>query len=197
MAQSDSEQPDRRREILSHGLSVLVEKGWRGASMIAIARKASASKETLYNWFGDKAGFFGELIRENAAALDRALPQDFASMPLEQGLHAFGRELLQLVSGEASVAINRAAIAEAGGDATLGQTLLEEGKAKSLPKLAHWLACHMQLEDPMQAAERFVVLVKGETQLERLLGVAEPLTQTQITAQVDRAVRDFLLLYPR
>lgn len=164
--------------------------------MIAIARKASASKETLYNWFGDKAGFFGELIRQNATALDKALPQDFASMPLEQGLHAFGCELLQLVCGEASVAINRAAIADAGGDATLGQTLLDEGKAKSMPKLAYWLSSHMQLKDPTQAAERFVVLVKGETQLEHLLGVAKPLTQKQITAQVDRAVKDFLLLYP-
>lgn len=193
----DDEQTDRRREILSHGLNVLIEKGWRGASMIAIARKASASKETLYNWFGDKAGFFGALIRENATALDRALPEDFAQMPLEEGLHAFGRELLTLVCGDASVAINRAAIADAGGDATLGRTLVEEGKAKSLPKLAHWLTRHMELDDPAEAAERFVVLVKGEAQLERLLGVTAPLTQKEITAQVDRAVTDFLTLYQR
>ncbi|WP_198389338.1 TetR/AcrR family transcriptional regulator [Roseovarius faecimaris] len=193
----DTEQEDRRREILSHGLSVLIEKGWRGASMIAIARKASASKETLYNWFGDKAGFFGALIRANATALDKALPEDFASMPLEEGLHAFGRELLTLVCGDASVAINRAAIADAGGDATLGKTLIGEGKAKSLPKLAAWLSRHMELDNPTEAAERFVVLVKGEAQLERLLGVANPPSEKEITAQVDRAVRDFLMLYQR
>ena len=189
-------QATRRTEILSSGLNVLIEKGWRGASMIAIARKASASKETLYNWFGDKAGFFGALIRENATALDRALPADFKDMPLEDGLRAFGVELLTLVCGDASVAINRAAIADAGGDATLGQTLLEEGKLKSLPKLAAWMGRHMALDDPMQAAERFVVLVKGEAQLEHLLGVAPPLSEKDITAQVDRAVKDFLTLFP-
>jgi len=186
---------DRRKEILGFGLKVLIEKGWRGTSMIAIARAASASKETLYNWFDDKAGFFGALIRENAAQLDDALPPDFHSLPLEQGLRAFGRELLVLVCGDASVAINRAAIAEAGGDPSLGQTLLAEGKAKSLPKLGEWIDRHLDLDDPMQAAERFVVLVKGEAQLEHLLGVAAPLTPEQITAQVDRAVSDFLRLY--
>ena len=190
-----SQPEDRRAEILSHGLNVLIEKGWRGASMIAIARKASASKETLYNWFGDKAGFFGALIRHNATALDKALPEGFADMPLEDGLHAFGQELLRLVTGEASLAINRAAIAEAGSDAMLGKTLVAEGKSRSLPKFADWLTQHLELDNPMDAAERFTVLVKGEAQLERLLGVAEPLSEKQITAQVDRAVRDFLSLH--
>jgi hypothetical protein len=53
----------------------------------------------------------------------------------------------------------------------------------------------MELGDPMEAAESFVVLVKGEAQLERLLGVTEPLSEAEITARVDRAVRDFLKLY--
>ena len=185
----------RRAEILACGLKVLIEKGWRGTSMIAVAREASASKETLYNWFGDKAGFFGAMIRENASALDRALPEDFGAMPLEDGLRAFGAELLRLMTGEASVALNRAAIAEAGGDPALGRLLVAEGKAKSLPKFAGWLARHMELGDPMEAAESFVVLVKGEVQLERLLGVTEPLPEAEITARVDRAVRDFLKLY--
>lgn len=195
MTQETDPNAKRRQEILASGLSVLIEKGWRGTSMIAIARKASASKETLYNWFGDKAGFFGALIRENASGLDQALPDDFADMPLEAGLQAFGVELLRLVTGDASLALNRTAIAEAGGDPTLGQTLLAEGKAKSLPKLARWLSQHMDLENAEQAAERFVVLVKGEAQLERLMGARGALSEQEITAQVDRAVTDFLRLY--
>ena len=195
MASDQVGNTQRRAEILACGLKVLIEKGWRGTSMISVAREANASKETLYNWFGDKAGFFGAMIRENARALDRALPEDFGAMPLEEGLRAFGVELLRLLTGEASVALNRAAIAEAGGDPALGQILLAEGKAKSLPKFAEWLARHVPVQDPMEAAERFVVLVKGEVQLERLLGVTEPLSEAEITARVDRAVRDFRKLY--
>ena len=77
----------------------------------------------------------------------------------------------------------------------LGRILVAEGKAKSLPKFAGWLARHMELGDSMEAAEKFVVLVKGEVQLERLFGVTEPLSEAEITARVDRAVRDFLKLY--
>ena len=195
MPQRTDPNADRRREILSCGLSVLIEKGWRGTSMIAIARKASASKETLYNWFGDKAGFFGALIRQNAATLDRSLPSDFAQMPLEDGLNRFGQAFLRMITDDASLAINRAAIADAGSDASLGQTLLSEGKQKSLPKLAAWLSKHMDLEDPMLAAERFIVLVKGETQLECLLGTASAPSDQQIAVQVERAVTDFMKLY--
>ncbi|MEL7257102.1 MAG: TetR/AcrR family transcriptional regulator [Pseudomonadota bacterium] len=185
----------RKSEILTCGLAVLVEKGWRGTSMIAVASKANASKETLYKWFGDKSGFFAAMIRENAKALDASLPNDFSTMPLEEGLHAFGTEFLKLVTGDTAIAINRAAIAEAGHDPNMGQTLLQEGKATSLPKLADWLSNHLDLKDPLQAAERFVVLVKGDTQLECLLGATSRPSKERISAQVSVAVTDFLKLY--
>lgn len=185
----------RKSEILAFGLAVLTEKGWRGTSMIAVARRAKASKETLYNWFGDKAGFFAAMIRENAGGLDAALPENFGTLSLEDGLRAFGTEFLTLVTGDASLAMNRAAIAQAGHDPDLGRILLREGKTKSLPKLAAWLSLHLSEVDTEKAAERFVVLVKGDLQLECLLGGAQMPSPAQVAEQVDRAVRDFLKLY--
>lgn len=185
----------RKSEILACGLAELTEKGWRGTSMIAVARRAKASKETLYNWFGDKAGFFAAMIRENAGGLDAALPENFGTLSLEDGLRAFGTEFLTLVTGDASLAMNRAAIAQAGHDPDLGRILLREGKTKSLPKLAAWLSLHLSEVDTEKAAERFVVLVKGDLQLECLLGGAQMPSPAQVAEQVDRAVRDFLKLY--
>ena len=52
----------RREEILKVALSVLAERGYRGASMREIAVRAQASKETLYAWFGNKRGLFEELV---------------------------------------------------------------------------------------------------------------------------------------
>lgn len=185
----------RRRDILESGLAVLIEKGWRGTSMIAIARQANASKETLYNWFGDKTGFFKELIRYNATDLNQSLPESYDSMSLQDGLQSFGEALLRLLAGDASLAINRAAIADAGGEATLGRTLLKEGKYASMPALAAWLSFRLDLEDAAEAAETFVFLVKRDTQLERLLGVAPALDAKEITEQVNRAVSQFLKIY--
>ena len=49
-----------REEILEVALSVLAERGYRGASMREIAERAQASKETLYSRFGNKRELFEE-----------------------------------------------------------------------------------------------------------------------------------------
>src|ERR671921_2094076 len=53
---------ERREEILEVALSVLAERGYRGASMREIAERAQASKETLYSRFGNKRELFEELV---------------------------------------------------------------------------------------------------------------------------------------
>lgn len=190
----------RREQILQAGLDVLAEKGWQGCSMIAVARAANASKETLYNWFGDKEGFFAALIRQNARRMDAALPGDFAGLAPRDGLEAFGRELLRLLTSDASVALNRAAIADAGRADALGRILIAEGREKSLPKLAAWLAAQartgaLHCPDPARAADRFIALVKGDLQLEVLLGVAAAPDTDEISRIVKAAVAEFLTLY--
>src|SRR5215472_13633417 len=65
-----AEKPDkekRRREILDAAFLEFSTKGYAGASMSAIARRARASKETLYAWFENKETLFNTLF---AARLD-------------------------------------------------------------------------------------------------------------------------------
>src|ERR671917_2547993 len=64
---------ERREEILKVALSVLAERGYRGTSMLKIAERSQASKETLYAWFGDKRGLFEELVSWQAERVDAAL----------------------------------------------------------------------------------------------------------------------------
>ena len=124
----------RRNEILDAALAVLMERGYRDANMLEVARRASASKETLYTWFGDKQGLFDALIRRNAAAVgavvDRHLEGD---LPVERALAEFGEALLGLLLGDDAVAINRAAVSEAASDPTLARTLASAGRDSVLP----------------------------------------------------------------
>jgi len=187
----------RRQEILDAGLRVLIEKGWKGASMLAIARQSNASKETLYNWFGDKAGFFEALIRQNAAALDRSIAPD---MEVLEGLRSFGQALLDLLFGDASVALNRVAIAEAGQDGKFGALLVAQGRAASMPVLTEFLRGHaaagrLEIADFARAGEDLLGLLKGDAQITRLLGVAPAPDRAQIAARADRAAHSFLKLY--
>ena len=52
----------RREEILNAAFAEFSEKGYSGASMEAIARRARCSKETLYAWFDDKKSLFQTLF---------------------------------------------------------------------------------------------------------------------------------------
>ena len=53
---------ERRREILDAAFQEFTSKGYAGASMEAIARRARASKETLYAWFENKERLFNTLL---------------------------------------------------------------------------------------------------------------------------------------
>jgi AcrR family transcriptional regulator len=46
---------------------LLVERGYGGTTMAAVAERAGSSKETLYAWFGSKQGLFTAVIRRQAA----------------------------------------------------------------------------------------------------------------------------------
>src|SRR2546430_11622753 len=56
--------PERTRErILAAALGEFSTKGFAGARVAVIARRARINKRILYHYFGDKAGVFPEVLR--------------------------------------------------------------------------------------------------------------------------------------
>jgi len=191
----------RRDEILNVAIKVLSERGYHDASTLEIARRASASKETLYAWFGDKQGLFEAVIRRNAQAVQAVLTRHLESdAPTELVLVDFGRALLQLLLGDSAVAINRAAISEARSDPRLAQILASAGREATLRSFIRFLERQqeggaLRMEAPAQAAEDFLGLLIGDTQIRRLLGLVGAPKKAQIVARAARAAKNFLLLY--
>src|SRR5919112_2176239 len=93
---------ERREEILEVALSVLAERGYRGASMREIAVRSQASKETLYAWFGNKRGLFEELVRWQAERVDAVIAPNLEGDDDEPSevLRSFALELQRLLLGE-------------------------------------------------------------------------------------------------
>lgn len=54
---AEASQALMRDVILDAGESLLTERGWGGVSMAAVAERAGVSRQTIYNEFGDRAGF--------------------------------------------------------------------------------------------------------------------------------------------
>lgn len=195
---------ERREEILKVALTVLAERGYRGASMREIAERAQASKETLYAWFGNKRGLFEELVRWQAERVDAVIAPS-----VERGdddpsevLRGFALELQRLLLGERAVVINRAAISEATSDPTFARVLATQGRGSVVPKLVRYLEGQrergrLEFEEAEAAIDTLIGLAIGDQQVRRLLGVLPMPEPEQIEARAERVVHAFLTLFGR
>jgi AcrR family transcriptional regulator len=195
---------ERREEILKVALSVLAERGYRGASMREIAVRSQASKETLYAWFGNKRGLFEELVGWQAERVDAVIAPNLERDGDDPAvvLRGFALELQRLLLGERSVVINRAAISEATSDPTFAQILAARGRGSVVPKLARYLERQrdlgsLEFKDVGTAIDALIGLAIGDQQIRRLLGVLPMPEPEQIEAHAERAMRSFLTLFGR
>ena len=191
----------RRAEILEAALGELRARGYAGTSMLTIATAARTSKETLYRLFGDKRGLFAALVRHNASVVNADLTAALQSdRPPEEVLPQLGRGLVRLLLGERSVAINRAAIAEATTSPELGETLAAAGRGTTGPLIRQYLAAQQdrgRLTFPSveEAFEVFLGLLLRDRQVRVLLGVLPTPPDEDLDALADRAVAYFLRLF--
>ena len=193
---------DRRRDaIMDIAVDVLADRGYRDTTMLEVAKRASASKETLYSWFGSKRGLFEAVIRRNAETVQDVLAEQLiADARPERVLMAFGQALLSLLLGDSAVAINRAAISEARSDPALADSLAEAGRGATLPAFVGFLEHQrdrgvLSLDAADDAAEQFIGLLVGDLQVQRLLGLLPALQEAEIAARATRAATAFIRLY--
>ncbi|WLP52736.1 TetR/AcrR family transcriptional regulator [Agrobacterium fabrum] len=179
----------RRREIVEHAFTMLARDGYAAFSMQALAKVSKSSKETLYGWFGSKAGLYEAMVADNAAAL--VLPSADASDGVNE-LSRFGADLLSMLLGERAVLLNRVAAAEAGDDAALGAFLAEKGRDHVMPKIAAYFQalekCGVICADMLEApGEIWLSLLVGDLQIRRATGAIGLPAQEEVRARSARA----------
>jgi AcrR family transcriptional regulator len=185
----------RRQEILDAAFVEFSTKGYAGASMGAIARRASASKETLYAWFENKETLFNTLFasrldgmtsRTAAAAEKDPSPANVLPIVAEDTV----RFMLTIAP------LSRAmGLGEASGEAArlVGRTIGEERK-----RFANYiLRCREQGyiafdDDPLEIVSLFVAMAQGEWGLRLGAGLLDELTDTMIEDHARRVTRIFL-----
>lgn len=182
-------------------MRVIVNRGLAAATMQAIAEEAHASKETLYSWFGDREALVAALIRANADAssvdLSRSLGQSVTDPATARAtLEGYARALLTLLTGEVSLALNRAAMTSP----ALAAELLHSGRHRVGPIAVAYLArlhtCGVSPHPDAQAAFSFLYgLVVQDTQIRTLLGEPAP-SPRDITDRARWAVSTFLAADP-
>jgi AcrR family transcriptional regulator len=195
------EQIERQIRIEKAAYEILAEKGYKAASMLSIAKRASASNETLYRWYKNKQSLFCSLVKENARETKELLEHSIAADtdPLET-LQKIGPVLLKLVTGKKAIALNRAAAGDVFDTGTLGKVIASAGKETVAPLIVKVLERarrkgQMDFENAHDAADIYTGLLIGDLQIRRVIGVCKQLTQKEIDARSQRAVSLLLRLF--
>lgn len=189
---------ERRRALLLAAREVFLEKGYAGTSVEDVMARVGGSKATLYSYFGNKDGLFGDIIQmqceEFLATL--AIPRELGD-DIEETLFEFGRRAFKLFTDPKRVAMLRTMIGEAERFPQLAERVYLHGPKRSRAMLAELLsrahaAGQIDCPRPEYAAIQFMEMIKSHSQWRALLGM--PLFDKDFDADefVRDAVRTFL-----
>ena len=191
-----SEEAARREAIIQAALEELVEKGYEKTTMLGIAKRAGASKETLYAWFGNKECLFAALIKYQAeTTVTRVRAVLEGESDPRATLTDFADGLLKVLLSEPSVSLNRAAMSSV----DLAAVLLKHGRHAVGPIVEGYLERlaeqgYLRLSSPDAAFQHLYGLIVQDWQIRVLLGEKPP-SQQALSRQAALAVEQFLSLF--
>lgn len=189
----------RAARLLDVATEVFLEHGFKGASMSEIARRAGASKQTLYARYPSKAALFAALVERKASRLFETIGPLGDSRALRETLVHLGAEMLNLILSEDARGVHRVVIAECMEFPELGEIFWDRGPGRVRAMLADYLRAqqklgNIQCGEPEQAVEILLGLVVSGASLRAWLGIPSTFTRTpaQRKVWVNFAVDTFL-----
>ncbi len=191
-----SEREERQHAVLDAAFEELLESGYEGVTMLRIAQRAGASKETLYAWFGNREGLFAALITRNGDQVAQGVEKALAGRgSAKNTLTGFCNSLLTLLTSSQALALNRAAM----NSPELANLLLVSGRLRVGPIVEQYLQRLqseglLRVHDPVESFSALYGLVVRDSQIRALLGESA-LSSVEISHRAKAAVVDFFRLY--
>lgn len=192
----------RQREVLAVALKLLMEGGDKALTTAGLARAANCSKESLYKWFGDRDGLLAGVVAYQASKV--RIADDLAAqgpVAFREQLETFAEDLLTVLAGETSLALNRLAISHASRDgAPLGRLLLERGRlpighrARALLEFGRRHR-YLAFDDVEAAYQALYGLIVGDLHGRLLLGDRLSDEEDDFSARAKQAVGQFYRLF--
>jgi len=182
----------RHAAISRAAYELLAEHGYASTSMLRIATAAKASNETLYRWYGNKAGLFRAMVEDNAAQtrsiLLNALEEE--TDPHET-LERVASVFLGMLLGDRAILLNRAAAADPTGE--LGAAISAGGRAQVMPLLTQVMdRISADSDIPADEATRvFVNLLVGDQQVKRIIHNSPAPSRAEVEGSCARAIQIF------
>ncbi len=170
------EEEGRTEALLDAATELFLERGFARASTREIARKAGASKETLYQLFPSKADLFAALIERRSGSLLEILSLHEGERDPERALTLFGEQILAAMFNPETQRLHQVVIAEARDFPELALAFWEKGPGKGRQMLKKYLQelvseKRMRKKDVESLAEQFLGALVGGLVLRATLGL--------------------------
>ncbi|CAH0341217.1 TetR/AcrR family transcriptional regulator [Rhizobium sp. CECT 9324] len=191
----------RQNAVLAEALRLLVEGGDKAVTTAGLARAANCSKESLYKWFGDRDGLLSAMISYQASKVRtfERPGERLTAASLTDHLEIFAKDLLEVLAGDVSLALNRLAIGQSSRDGSKFGTLLLERGRRQIDRRARALIEAgqrdglLRFNDGEEAYRTLYGLIVSDLHVRMLLGDM-PQT-TSFGSRASKAVHAFLMLY--
>jgi len=192
-------QAQRLAAILEAAEQVFLEKGYERGSLDDVARKANASKATIYAHFGNKFGLFQAILAARSQEIRAPLQSgEIQNAPARDVLTAFGRGFLRTLLSPVPLKFYRLIISQGENVPELSESWFTNGPASMIAGLAAFLehrtaTGELDVPDSEAAAEFFLMSLRGTLQMRALIGLLQPPFDAAIDAKVSASVELILL----
>lgn len=184
---------DLDNRIRSVAIATFIEKGFAGASMEEIAKRARVSKPTLYARFADKSALFTSVIPYALETPVWSPPPVVTAGSLLDALTAMARAFLDRAQDPDTVALLRVTIAESH---QFPELVMTQESVRRSPRVAatmeviHRYAALGEIADEEMAGRQFLAQFSMAPMLLAVSGLLELLERTD--DDLRRAVAQFL-----
>lgn len=190
----------KRLDILAAAKDEFKEKGFLGASMDSLAKRAEVSKRTVYNHFPSKEVLFHNIVKELCDSFSQAVNIQYQpNKPLDEQLYIAATSEIQLLASECFRDLNRITLGEFIRSPELATSTLEHlGRKES--GLHVWINKaindgRLKVVDADYAAQQFLGLIKANAFWPQLLMHQDFPSLEQQQTIADDAVFMFLARY--
>ena len=194
-------QIDRRKNeaILDAAAEVLAERGL-SAPLEEVARRAGVSKQTVYNHYGSKTALVRTLVERRRSLLTASLDEAGTGDSPEAALRGYARALLQALVAPGSVNLIRLAVGGANDMPEFARTIFEAGSEAMQARLAAFLqaendAGRLRVDNPEEAAELFMGMIRGNLMLKLLIGLDVSMSAEDLDRRAEACASSFMRAY--
>lgn len=197
-AHRGTEALERVQRMLDVTGRMLRERAYHEITLDAILKESGGSKATLRKYFGNKAGLFGVLLRDEARKCIAEADEAARDQPTaDAALRAFAMVVLKFFCRPDAVEVYRAAVAEVRRTPEFAERFYYGGYRTFIDALAALLEkWHeqgvLELSDASSDAERFLVMLRSGPHDRALLGVSDTPTDLEIDEHVKLCTNLFL-----